>query len=289
MWDRVQRRLGEDALQRLSRASVGVIGLGSLGSQTTLLLAMSGVGRFILIDPDNLEEHNVVRHAADLSYVGRPKVEAMRELVIRRNPVAEVEAIAEVAGDSLPRFAEADLVILAGLGSEMAQAELGQKIRELGHPILVGGVFEKGIAGEVSYIDPKTGPCYSCFSSLMREIEPKTNRQVNYGLPMDEVKAEPGLGIHVARVASTLADWAVRRLIDDESVLKPFPGNLVILAMEEYEIGRKKGKPLILKPGSCWWMNVPKLDDCLICSTPDAPQPAESIDDLMKDEEVRNE
>ena len=54
---------------------------------------MSGVGKFILIDNDTLETGNVVRHAADVRYVGQPKVEAVADLIKQRNPAAEVNTV----------------------------------------------------------------------------------------------------------------------------------------------------------------------------------------------------
>jgi tRNA A37 threonylcarbamoyladenosine dehydratase len=71
-WNRVEGYLGQDALAQLGGKSVAIVGLGSGGGFVALALAMSGVGRFILVDDDTLEPANIVRHVADLRYVGKP-------------------------------------------------------------------------------------------------------------------------------------------------------------------------------------------------------------------------
>ena len=54
-WDRVERLIGSRNLERLAQKRVGVVGLGSGGGFVALSLAMSGVGKFVLIDDDTLE------------------------------------------------------------------------------------------------------------------------------------------------------------------------------------------------------------------------------------------
>ena len=92
-WDRVERLIGSDNLARLAEKRVAVIGLGSGGGFVALTLAMSGVGHFVLIDDDTLEETNIVRHVADRRYLGQPKVEAVADLIRQRNPNADVKTV----------------------------------------------------------------------------------------------------------------------------------------------------------------------------------------------------
>ena len=50
----------------LSEAQVLIAGCGSGGSQVALQLAMAGVSKFALLDNDELEAENVIRHACGL-------------------------------------------------------------------------------------------------------------------------------------------------------------------------------------------------------------------------------
>ncbi len=284
MWDRVEKLTGSVGLQRLTDATIAVVGVGSLGSWTTLLLAMSGIGRFILIDPDTLEEDNVVRHAADLQYVDQPKVEAVRDLIMNRNPNVVVETYTVDARNQPEILQTADLVIVCGLGSEIATSQLGAMIQEMKKPALYGGLYDMAVAGEIFFVDTKEGePCYGCFASVLRDSQPEPiiKRAVNYGVPLDEVKAVPGLGIHVLGVANVLADWAVRLVIDDAEILEKFPTNLVILSNSEYQAGTdQEGKPFIMKPASSYWVSISRDRDCLLCGL-DSSQDSGSIDNLL--------
>src|SRR5437870_208611 len=110
-WDRVERYMGHDALVQLSNKKVAVVGLGSGGGFVAQALAMSGVGHFILIDDDNIEPTNVFRHVADLRYVGQPKVTAAHDLIMQRNPKAQVEAIVGRLADHVGKLDGVDLVV----------------------------------------------------------------------------------------------------------------------------------------------------------------------------------
>ena len=58
---RIEMLLGSDAMERLSRARVAVVGLGGVGSWCAEALARSGVGALVLIDSDTVAESNVNR------------------------------------------------------------------------------------------------------------------------------------------------------------------------------------------------------------------------------------
>ena len=73
---------------------IQVIGAGAIGSATVLTLAKMGCGNITVHDHDILEEHNLPNQIAKPSCLGRPKVEALKELVLELTEV-EIEAIAE--------------------------------------------------------------------------------------------------------------------------------------------------------------------------------------------------
>src|SRR5919201_1896615 len=104
--DRFSRLGGLIEVEAVRRARVIVAGLGSGGSTVALELAKAGVGGLTLIDPDRLEEQNLIRHECDDRYLGWSKAEAVADLIAHRNPLAEVEAIAADAfqlGERLER------------------------------------------------------------------------------------------------------------------------------------------------------------------------------------------
>src|SRR5690606_666892 len=111
-WDRIERLLGQGSMALLRQKTVGVIGLGSGGGYVALSLAMTGVQRFILLADDVLDAHNIVRHVADYRDIGRPKVEAVADLIKHRNPNAQVEAICDRFENRDDVLERVDLVVV---------------------------------------------------------------------------------------------------------------------------------------------------------------------------------
>lgn len=84
--------LGEEGIDRLSRAAVAVFGIGGVGGHATEALARSGVGRFLLVDNDRVALSNLNRQLiATQDTVGKYKTEVMKERILSINPNAVVE------------------------------------------------------------------------------------------------------------------------------------------------------------------------------------------------------
>lgn len=101
---------GLEALGRLARARVLVVGAGGLGAPVVTLLAGSGLARLTIVDPDVVDPTNLARQtlftAAD---VGRSKAELA---VARARAVdPELEAVAVVGTFDLDLVAGHDLVV----------------------------------------------------------------------------------------------------------------------------------------------------------------------------------
>jgi tRNA threonylcarbamoyladenosine dehydratase len=92
----IERLYGVGCLERLQQARATIIGVGGVGSWTVEALARTGVGKFRLIDLDDICVTNTNRQLPALTgTVGRSKVEVLAERVRLINPQAEIEAITE--------------------------------------------------------------------------------------------------------------------------------------------------------------------------------------------------
>lgn len=74
----------------LNRATVGIAGLGGLGSRVAPALARVGVGRLIIADFDVVEPSNLNRQQYFVDQIGLYKVDAMKHTLARVNPHVEV-------------------------------------------------------------------------------------------------------------------------------------------------------------------------------------------------------
>ena len=90
------KELGEAGQQKLGKARVAVVGVGGLGTVSSLYLALAGVGYIRVIDQDTIEPHNLHRQILytpdDLHY---PKAEAAAKRLKLVNPLITVEAVSE--------------------------------------------------------------------------------------------------------------------------------------------------------------------------------------------------
>lgn len=93
---RTELLVGQQGMERISRSSVAVVGLGGVGSYTVEALARAGVGHLRLVDFDAVEQSNINRQLPALvSTVGRSKAQVMAARVADINPQCRVEAMVE--------------------------------------------------------------------------------------------------------------------------------------------------------------------------------------------------
>ena len=75
----LRRHLPPEQLNALAAAGVGLAGAGGLGSNCAMMLARSGLTRFVLVDGDVVEESNLNRQHYFPRHVGQSKVLALGE------------------------------------------------------------------------------------------------------------------------------------------------------------------------------------------------------------------
>ena len=95
-FSRTEMLIGNDGMEKLKNAKVAVFGLGGVGSYVCEGLARSGIGNFILIDYDRIDESNINRQLiATVKTLGKYKVDLMRERILDINPDANIEVYRE--------------------------------------------------------------------------------------------------------------------------------------------------------------------------------------------------
>lgn len=70
----------------MAKGKIHIIGCGAVGSTITELLARCGLTDFVLYDDDIVEPHNLVNQMFREKDVGKPKVEALAEILTEINP-----------------------------------------------------------------------------------------------------------------------------------------------------------------------------------------------------------
>lgn len=77
---------------RVRQTRLLIAGCG-IGSSVAVAAARFGFERFVLVDGDSVDAHNLNRQFYDFADIGKPKVEALKGQILRINPAAQVEAV----------------------------------------------------------------------------------------------------------------------------------------------------------------------------------------------------
>ena len=78
--------------EKIRNTRLLIAGCG-IGSSPAVCAARMGFRNFVLVDGDTVETHNLNRQFYDYADTGKPKVEALKEKILRIDPEAQVEAI----------------------------------------------------------------------------------------------------------------------------------------------------------------------------------------------------
>ena len=151
---------------RLGGSTVALLGVGGLGSVVATQLAMAGVGRLILVDPDVVELSNLTRQFLYReSDVGRGKAALAADRLRQLNRGTDFVPVAEtVSADSAgteAAIAAADLVVLTADKPLSLSDEVDGLCQAAGRPWLRAGYAETvGIVGPL-VVPGRTG-CLAC-------------------------------------------------------------------------------------------------------------------------------
>ena len=66
-FSRTEMLIGNEGMEKLKNAKVAVFGLGGVGSFVCEGLARSGIGNFVLVDFDKVDESNINRQLIAIS------------------------------------------------------------------------------------------------------------------------------------------------------------------------------------------------------------------------------
>jgi len=91
-FSRTELLIGKDGLKKLHKVKVAIFGIGGVGSYVVEGLARAGVGSFILVDKDEVDESNINRQIiATHKTIGMPKVEVAKQRILEINPTANID------------------------------------------------------------------------------------------------------------------------------------------------------------------------------------------------------
>jgi molybdopterin/thiamine biosynthesis adenylyltransferase len=173
-YDRQIRAFGAEGQSILRKLSIAIVGLGGTGSVASQQLGHLGVGRFVLVDPDLLEDTNLNRvvGTSDAS-VGQDKVEIAAALIRQINPDAEVQTYKGSAMDPAAiELLKSVNVVLICTDSHASRAHLSEFSYQYLIPAFDIGVSINACDGAVGAVTGRAQmlapglPCLTCSNVL---------------------------------------------------------------------------------------------------------------------------
>lgn len=188
--------------RRLKQATVGVAGVGGLGSAVAVALARVGVGRLVIADFDVVEPSNLNRQQYFIDQIGQYKVDALVCNLRRINPYVAVEPhCALLTPENIPAtFADCSIIVEAFDRADMKAMLVNRVLESMPHSTVIAA---SGLAG------------YGSNNSI-------ATRKISQRLYLvgDSVsEAAPGNGLMAPRVgiaASHQANQVVRILLGED-------------------------------------------------------------------------
>ena len=166
--------------EKIKGATVGIAGLGGLGSAIAVALARIGLGKLILADFDVVEPSNLNRQQYFIDQLGMTKAEALEANLKRINPYVQYEAhCVRVTPENIPdlfgevdvmveafdradqkamllqSFKEKPIVAASGLAGYGPGDTIG--VRKMGENIYIVGDLETGAAPGCGLMAPRVG------------------------------------------------------------------------------------------------------------------------------------
>lgn len=132
--------------RKLQSSSIGIAGLGGLGSNAAISLARAGIGRLVLVDFDIVEESNLTRQYYFFNQIGKTKIEALKENIgeINSNIKIEIHNQKLAKGEMEKFFRDVDVVIEAVDSAEIKTTFIEEILIKLPDKPLVAA---SGVAG----------------------------------------------------------------------------------------------------------------------------------------------
>ena len=159
--------IGRGGQEKLSAATVAVVGLGALGTVSANLLARAGVGHLRLVDRDVVELSNLQRQVLfDERDIDAPKAEAAAAKLLAANSGIRVEPVArDVNGPNAESILAGVDLVLDGTDNMEARFLVNEVSIKRGFPWVYGGAI--AAHGMALAIVPKVTACFRCFLPQM--------------------------------------------------------------------------------------------------------------------------
>ena len=167
----IQRHYKEYLFERggahsfLRDITVAVIGCGAVGSRVVEQLALSGVGKIVIVDDDKFSEDNIYRHVLGGDAIGDNKADAMAKHLRWRLPYIEAVSKPVKREDWFKEEGWNQVQVIVDATADFTGIrEMNQEIVELSNPIPVVYCWLEAcsIGGHALLVNGNSAGCFEC-------------------------------------------------------------------------------------------------------------------------------
>ena len=228
----------------LFNSRILIVGLGALGQNLALDLALAGVGELILVDFDSFVAHNATKSPLyptkeEQTRCGKEKakVVAHKLLPMMTAPSPRIRyMVAPIQSLGALPFLHAQIVFSA-VDNQNARAYLAERCHLVGRPLIEGGLHTGRL--NISICGPHNDdPCYRCFSPG------KTGAFscLLHALMMEQQQILPAIQNTAAVLAGLQAEAGIQWLHGDRSLQNKYIyGDIRAMTLESVRIERDEG------------------------------------------------
>ena len=217
----VHGRGRDPSQEKLAAAAVVILGAGSVGAPVAIQLAMAGVGRLVIIDPEQLTAANTGRHPLGAKFIDRHKAEALVAELRENYPHHQFEfrnrSWQDITNEEPQLLANSSLIISV-TGDWDTDDALNTWHVDRGRvpPILYGWTEEHACAGHAVLINGEGEACFACGM----DAHGRPRLRVT-GWNGSELNQQPGCGslyqpygpVELAHTVSLISELALDALV----------------------------------------------------------------------------
>ncbi len=154
----------EEIKNTLKYKTVGIAGVGGLGSNCAVALARTGIGKLIIADFDIVSESNLNRQYYFYDQIGQIKVNALQNNINRINPEVQIVAhTLKIDEYNIPYiFSECDIIIEAFDKAEEKKMLIETVLTEFPDKPIISGLGMAGFGDNNSLQSKQIENLYIC-------------------------------------------------------------------------------------------------------------------------------
>jgi sulfur carrier protein ThiS adenylyltransferase len=161
----------EKIRMKLQESSVGIAGIGGLGSNVAVSLARAGIGRLVIVDFDSVEESNLNRQYYFHDQIGMVKVEALKNIIHRIDESVKVDIFNyKLTKNTMDKpFHNVDVIVEALDNADIKTMFIEEVMQKLPNVSIVGCSGVAGYGHSDRIITKKLGKLYMVYDEKAKD------------------------------------------------------------------------------------------------------------------------